>query len=82
MTDILRFTVGRSYAERFLNDFDSIAEFPILARTAKSITTMVHGRRVQRRIYIEDGVEHFKPFGSYSMAMSVGADRPTDAVEG
>jgi hypothetical protein len=70
-----QFTVGRTYAERFITDYDSIARFEILARTAQTITTMVHGKRARRKVYVHNDVEHFQPFGSYSMAMCVGADK-------
>lgn len=75
------FKVGETYSERFMCDYDSIAHFTILARTAKTITTEVHGKRVVRRVRVSDydGCERFSPFGSYSMAMVVSAkDAPRE----
>ena len=69
-----QFQVGETYGERFICDHKQIAYFTITARTAKTVTTQVRGEQVQRRIHLYDGVEQFKPFGSYSMAMVVGAD--------
>lgn len=70
------FEVGRSYSNRFACDWDSIATFVIKARTAKTITTEVHGKTVRRGLSLWNGVEQFKPFGSYSMAMVISADKP------
>ena len=67
--------VGKTYSERFMSDYDSIAHFTILARTAKTVTTEVHGKQVKRRVRVAsyDDTERFNPFGSYSMAMVVSA---------
>lgn len=71
---IKQFEVGQEYMGRFASDYDSKAYFTILARTAKTITTTVRGKEVRRGLSIYNGVEQFKPFGSYSMAMVIGAD--------
>jgi hypothetical protein len=68
------FQVGKTYATRFITDYDSVARFTILARTAKTVTVNVHGKIARRGLSIWDGVEQFKPFGNYSMCMIVGAD--------
>ena len=68
-----KFEIGKTYSERFISDYDTIASFTILGRTDKTITTSVHGKIVRRRIALHDGIETFKPFGSYSMCMVVGA---------
>lgn len=70
----MQFQVGATYAQRFTSDWDSIASFTITARTAKTVTTTMHGKTATRRLSIYDGKEQFKPFGSYSMAMIVSAD--------
>ena len=69
-----QFQVGATYATRFITDYDSIARFVILARTAKTVTVNVHGKVVRRGLSMWEGVEQFKPFGNYSMCMIVGAD--------
>jgi hypothetical protein len=68
------FEVGKTYATRSICDHDCIFRFTILARTAKTITTNVHGKTVRRGLTIFEGVEQFKPFGNYSMCVIVGAD--------
>lgn len=71
-----KFQVGKTYYQASLCDHECIFRFKILARTAKTITTIVHDKRVKRGIGVDEyGIEHFMPFGRYSMAPSVGADR-------
>ena len=43
-----QFQVGRTYATRSICDYDCILSFTILARTAKTVTTQVHGKAVRR----------------------------------
>ena len=69
-----QFQVGRTYATRSICDYDCIHSFTILARTAKTVTTQVHGKAVRRGLNVWNGVEQFKPFGNYSMCAIVGAD--------
>jgi hypothetical protein len=72
-----RFEVGQSYATRSLADYDCIHSFKILARTEKTVTTTVWsngGKSVKRRISVWEGVESFKPFGTYSMCAVIYAD--------
>ena len=71
---VKQFEVGQTYMGRFASDYDSKAHFTILARTDQTVTTKVHGKEVRRRLSTYNGVEQFKPFGSYSMAMVIGAD--------
>lgn len=73
MTATKTFQVGQTYSGRFMSDWDTIASFTIISRTAKSIKTTVHGKVVTRRIGDWNGVEHFKPYGSYSMCMVIEA---------
>jgi len=70
-----QFKVGNTYATRSICDYDCIFSFTIHARTAKSVTVDVHRNRVRRGISIENGVEHFKPFGNYSMCPIISADK-------
>lgn len=72
----IQFQVGRTYYDRSACDCDTIFSFNILARTAKSVTIEVHGRTQRRGITVYDGVEQFKPFGTYSMCAVVCADKP------
>lgn len=73
---VVAFIVGQSYATRSVCDSECIYSFTIHARTAKSVTVDVHGKRVRRGLYIAGGAERFNPFGTYSMAPSIAADRP------
>jgi len=68
------FQVGRTYATRSICDHDCIFSFTILARTAKTVTVEVHDKVVRRGIRVWNGVEQFKPFGTYSMCAIIGAD--------
>lgn len=81
---IIRFEVGKTYAQRFMSDWDSIAYFTIKARTDKTVTIDVHGKTVRRGLNVAsyDNAERFKPFGSYSMAMVVSATDTADKMEG
>lgn len=69
------FEVGKTYQTRSACDWDCIFSFTITARTARTVTTKVHGDTVQRRVRMVDGAEQFKPFGSYSMAAVIRADK-------
>lgn len=79
-SSIRQFEVGQTYAQRFICDSDTFSFFTVTARTAKTITTEVHGKTVRRRLFDHCGVEHFKPYGNHSMAMVVGADDTADEV--
>ena len=70
-----QFQVGQTYATRSICDSECIFSFAILARTAKSVTVQVHGKTVRRGLSIWNGVEQFKPYGSYSMAATISADK-------
>lgn len=75
------FQVGTTYATRSICDWDCIHSFEIMARTAKSVTVKVHGKVVRRGLSVYEGVEQFKPFGSYSMAAIISADKTLAHVE-
>lgn len=75
---VTAFEVGKTYSQSFACDSGQYAHFTILARTAKTITTEIHGKTVRRGLTVRDGIESFKPFGSHSMAMIVGADDGED----
>lgn len=72
------FTVGHSYYGRFIGDSTMVVELQVLKRTAKTITAKIKGEREEKRLRISiyEGVEYVKPFGSYSMAPMVTADKP------
>jgi hypothetical protein len=70
-----QFQVGKTYYQRSMCDHDCIFRFPILDRTDHSVTVEVHGKIVRRGVEIYEGVEQFAPFGRYSMAVLISADR-------
>ncbi len=72
------FEVGKTYWTRSAGDHECIFSFEILARTAKTVTIAKHGKRVRRGLRIANDVEQFMPFGNYSMAAVITADRVTE----
>lgn len=70
-----QFQKGKTYQTRSIGDYDCIHAFKILSRTAKTVTTEVHGEKVKRGLQVRDGVEQFKPFGTYSMCAVIRADK-------
>jgi hypothetical protein len=68
-----QFQVGNTYSTRSICDYDCIFGFMILGRTAKSVTVNVNGKPVRRGLSIYDGVEQFKPYGTYSMCAIIRA---------
>jgi hypothetical protein len=66
------FEAGKTYWTRSICDHDCIIKVSVKSRTAKTIKT-VDGKVL--RIATYNGVEQVKPWGSYSMAPIVGADR-------
>ncbi len=74
----IQFKIGQTYYQRSICDHNCIFQFTILDRTNKTITTEVHGKRVKRGLSLYNEIEQFAPFGRYSMAAIIGADRPLD----
>lgn len=72
MSEVSCFEVGQSYATHSVCDYDIIYSETITARTAKTVTTS-KGKRF--RVSVWNGVESFKPHGSYSMAAIISADK-------
>lgn len=66
------FQVGKTYATRSACDHECVILVAVAKRTAKTITTAA-GKVL--RISEYQGVEQVKPWGTYSMAPIVGADR-------
>lgn len=67
-----KFETGKTYFTRSVCDHDCIIKVTVASRTAKTIVTD-DGKRL--RITEWHGVESVKPWGSYSMAPVVSADR-------
>ena len=67
-----QFEAGKTYWTRSIVDADTIITVSVASRTAKTIVTD-KGKRLRVSLY--DGVEQVSPWGRYSMAPVVGADR-------
>ena len=67
-----KFEAGKTYQTRSVCDADCIIKVAVVARTAKTVKT-AEGKTL--RVSEWNGVEQVKPWGSYSMAPIVSADR-------
>lgn len=66
------FETGKTYWTRSVCDSEHIISITVAKRTAKFLTT-TEGKRLG--ISGWDGVERVKPWGTYSMAPTIPADR-------
>lgn len=73
---MISFNVGQTYSTRSIGDHDCIYSFEILKRTVKSVIIRVDGQDRRKGLYIYEGVEQFKPHGTYSMCAVISADDP------
>ena len=71
------FETGKTYQGRFITNSDSIVQLTVIKRTAKTIVAKVDGEREEKRLRIDihDDAEFVKPFGNYSMAPRVSAEK-------
>lgn len=67
------FETGKTYWTRSVCNHDCIFEVTVAKRTAKTITT-TDGKRLGIKIWGD--VEQVAPYGRYSMAAIIGADKP------
>jgi hypothetical protein len=72
---VVAFVPGTTYQTRSLCDYDCIYSVTVTRRTAKSVWFKYHGKEKRAKISNYDGVESFKPFGSYSMAPTIRANK-------
>ncbi len=77
MAVIAKFEVGKTYRGRFIGDSDLTVDYTVMKRTAKTVTVKEVGQPElkTRRIYTFMGVEGFRPYGNYSMALGIYADK-------
>lgn len=68
----MKFEAGKTYQTRSICDADMKITATIARRTAKTVTT-TEGKTFRVSEY--QGVEQFKPWGSYSMAPILSADK-------
>lgn len=66
------FENGKTYWTRSVCDADMVITITVAKRTAKFLTT-TEGKRLGISTWV--GVESVKPWGSYSMAPTIPADR-------
>lgn len=71
----VKFKVGDVYFTRSICDHETIFAFAIFHRTAKTVTVEVHGKMVKRGLSVWNGVEQFKPYGTYSMCAIISANK-------
>jgi hypothetical protein len=69
------FVAGKKYSARSICDHDHIIQVTIERRTPKTVIATVRGKRKMFRIGEYDGVEFIRPWGNYSMAPIINADR-------
>lgn len=75
-TENKTFEAGKSYFGRFITDYDTTFSFTVERRTAKFVWLKGSDGKVKKRgVRIYSGVESCLPFGDYSMAPSISADR-------
>lgn len=69
-----KFEIGKTY---YVESGPCVFEFTIVARTAKFITYTQRNDSTERRVGITsyDGHEYAMPFGKFSMAPQINADR-------
>ncbi len=73
--ETITFEAGSTYSTRSIGDHNCIIEMTVIKRTAKTITAEVKGEGLKTfRPYIYDNAEHVRPWGSFSMAPSIGAN--------
>lgn len=68
----MKFEAGKTYQTRSACDHDCIIRVTVAKRTAKTVTTPVG---TTFRVSEYQGVEQFRPWGNYSMAPIISADR-------
>lgn len=68
----MKFEAGKTYQTRSACDAECIIRATIAKRTAKTVTTTA-GKTFRVSEY--QGVEQFKPWGTFSMAPTISADR-------
>ena len=71
----INFKTGKTYSTRSIGDYNCEYAFEIIDRTAKTIKTEVYGKIVTKRVNIYNDIEFFRPFGNYSMAAIISADK-------
>lgn len=76
-TKMIQFEAGKTYFTRSICDSECIVTVAVVSRTAKTIQARTAKGLKTLRIFMPswEAVEKVRPWGSYSMAPIVGADR-------
>jgi len=83
---MIKFETGKTYRTRSPGDHDCVLDYKIISRTAKTLKSFdkMDNQVKTYRISIWEGnwegVEMFKPWGSYSMCPMMSADKPVQEV--
>lgn len=72
----MKFETGKTYYTRSICDNDMIISITVASRTTKRIKT-TEGKTLGVSIY--EGIEQVRPWGRYSMAPVIGADKEVKA---
>lgn len=72
----MKFETGKTYYTRSICDNDMIISITVASRTTKRIKT-TEGKTLGVSIY--EGIEQVRPWGRYSMAPVIGADKELKA---
>jgi hypothetical protein len=67
-----KFQPNTTYSTRSICDYDTIISVRIAKRTAKTVTD-IDGKRYGIKVW--DGVEQIMPWGRFSMAPTISADK-------
>jgi len=74
----MEFIAQTTYTSRFISNADSIIEILVNKVTAKTVTFTSRGDSKRAKIHhTDEGVAYFFPYGRYSMAPIMKADRFT-----
>lgn len=78
-----QFEAGKEYVGRFVSDADTTHTIKVVRRTGKTVW-VDDSRGSNRRLKVREGTynggnEYVMPFGTYSMAMQVSADKEVAA---
>lgn len=69
-----KFEAGKTYYTRSVCDADCIVTVKVASRTAKTLKTE-EGKTLRIGVWHDESTEFVKPWGSYSMAPMVRAER-------
>jgi len=67
-----KFQANTTYSTRSICDYDTIITVSIAKRTAKTVTD-TEGKRYGIKVW--DGIEQIMPWGRFSMAPTISADK-------